>query len=109
MTAAAGPKVVVIGAGVVGAAVAARVAQGDARVTVLDEGAPERRATLASLAWINSNSAWAPRYHALRMRSLALWRRQLEASPGFSARLNGGLCWGATPEECSMRMPGART
>lgn len=98
MSGGASPSVLVIGAGVIGASIARHLALGGARVTILDDGAPETRATRASFAWINSGSGWDSDYHALRMRSLALWR-ELAAAPGVPARLSGGLAWEATTAE----------
>src|SRR5690242_8191031 len=58
-------RCVVIGAGILGAAVAARLAAAGLRVTLLDQDEPGRATSRWSFAWINSNDK-APRpYHDL--------------------------------------------
>jgi glycine/D-amino acid oxidase-like deaminating enzyme len=58
-------RVVVIGAGIVGAAVAAGLTRRGARVTVLEERFPGAGTTGASFAWINANHADSEPYFTL--------------------------------------------
>ncbi len=57
--------VVVIGAGVVGASAAFRLAVAGARVTVLETARPAAGTSSNSFAWINANDKPPPAYHAL--------------------------------------------
>ena len=66
-------RCVVIGAGIMGASVAARLAEVGQRVTLLDRDQPGRGTSRWSLAWLNSNDK-APRpYHDLNHAGLKAW------------------------------------
>ncbi|MBS0562042.1 MAG: FAD-binding oxidoreductase [Proteobacteria bacterium] len=77
-------RVVVIGAGVIGASVAFRLAQGGADVTVLEAGRPGGGTSSRSFAWTNSNNKTPRSYHALNAAGM-------RAHAGLAAR------FGATP------------
>jgi glycine/D-amino acid oxidase-like deaminating enzyme len=65
--------VVVIGAGILGASVAARLAAAGLRVTLLDQDEAGRATSRWSFAWINSNDK-APRpYHDLNHAGIRAW------------------------------------
>lgn len=66
-----GSDVVVIGAGMVGSAVACRLAQGGARVTVVDAGLPASGTSGRSFAWLNANNKPPREYHDLNVASMA--------------------------------------
>jgi len=71
---------VVIGAGVVGASVAARLASAGQRVTLLERDQPGRATSRWSFAWLNSNDK-APRpYHDLNCEGIRAWA---ELAPGL--------------------------
>jgi len=80
-------KVVVIGAGVVGSAIAFRLAEAGASVTVLDGGRVGGGTSGTSFAWTNSHHGNVPpEYHALLMASLALFpevKRQFNDAAWF--------------------------
>ncbi len=62
-----------IGAGVLGASVAARLAAAGAQVTLLEQDQPGRATSRWSLAWLNSNDK-APRpYHDLNQAGIRAW------------------------------------
>jgi D-hydroxyproline dehydrogenase subunit beta len=64
---------VVIGAGILGAAVAARLAEAGLRLTLLDQDHPGHATSRWSFAWINSNDK-APRpYHDLNHAGMRAW------------------------------------
>jgi D-hydroxyproline dehydrogenase subunit beta len=64
---------VVIGAGILGASVAARLASAGLQVTLLDQDQPGRATSRWSLAWLNSNDK-APRpYHDLNHAGMRAW------------------------------------
>jgi glycine/D-amino acid oxidase-like deaminating enzyme len=66
-------RCVVIGAGVMGASVAARLASAGMQVTLLDQDQPGRAASRWSFAWLNSNDK-APRpYHDLNHAGIRAW------------------------------------
>lgn len=63
-------KIAVVGAGVIGATVAARLAQRGAEVTLLDQSSPGSGTTSTSYAWINSNGKEPPAYYRLNLAGL---------------------------------------
>jgi len=88
----------VIGAGVLGVCLAARLAQAGAAVTLLDAAGPGRGATRSSFAWLNSNDKAPRAYHELNHAGLRAWA-ELAASLGQPAwyRPAGNLEWAADP------------
>jgi glycine/D-amino acid oxidase-like deaminating enzyme len=69
-------QVVVVGAGIIGTALAARVAEAGARVSLVDAGPPGGGTTATSLAWLNANRKTPRDYFALNeaaMRDWAAW------------------------------------
>jgi D-hydroxyproline dehydrogenase subunit beta len=87
-------RVVVIGAGVLGACLAARLAEAGAEVTLLDQAQPGRAATRWSFAWLNSNDKGPRAYHDLNHAGMRAWAR-LAASAGGAAwyRPAGNIEW----------------
>ncbi len=86
-------RVVVAGAGIVGAAIAYQLAQSGASVTVIDAEGPATHASRGTFAWINATWAKQPRhYHALNQDGVADWR-ELQASLGIPVRWGGSLEW----------------
>ena len=66
-------RCVVVGAGILGASLAARLAAAGLRVTLLDQDQPGRATSRWSLAWLNSNDK-APRpYHELNHAGMKAW------------------------------------
>ena len=121
-------RVVVIGAGVVGANVAYRLAQAGAEVIVVDAGAPGGGTSGASFAWVNSFWKEPRDYYDLNVAGMAehgrlaeelgggAWRRQVgnlnwEEEPEAHARLREtgraarrvGLCAGVAPPRRGLR------
>jgi D-hydroxyproline dehydrogenase subunit beta len=64
---------VVIGAGVLGASVAARLAGAGVRVTLLDQDEPGRATSRWSFAWLNSNNKSPRPYHDLNHAGIRAW------------------------------------
>ncbi len=88
---------VVIGAGVIGACLAVRLAGAGVQVTLLDQAGPGQAATRWSFAWLNSNDK-APRgYHELNHAGMRAWA-VLAGELGGAAwyRPAGNLEWAAT-------------
>jgi glycine/D-amino acid oxidase-like deaminating enzyme len=79
-------RIVVIGAGIVGASLAMHLAQGGAQVTLLEKVGPAKGATEKSFAWVNTYVA-DPHYRALRLQSLLAYR-------ALDTPLQLGITWG---------------
>lgn len=85
----ASPKIIIIGAGIVGASVAYNLSLRDADVTVIDANSPGMAASHASYAWINAHPKPPRSYHDLNRRSMDVWSR-------WERKLGGdvGITWG---------------
>jgi glycine/D-amino acid oxidase-like deaminating enzyme len=84
-------RVVVAGAGIIGASVAWHLAKAGAEVTVIDRRGPATHASRGSFAWINATWSKQPRhYHALNQAGVAGWRR-LQPELGLPVRWGGSL------------------
>lgn len=89
--AAAGLRVVVAGAGIIGASIAWHLARTGAAVTVIDRQGPATHASRASFAWINATWSKQPQaYHALNQAGVARWK-QLQPELGFPVHWGGSL------------------
>lgn len=82
------PRVGVVGAGIIGASIAAYLVDAGAEVIVFEKEAPASGATRASLAWINPSTVNAD-YRDLRLASMAEWHR-------FQERLQLEVTWGGS-------------
>jgi glycine/D-amino acid oxidase-like deaminating enzyme len=71
-------RVVVIGAGVYGAAVARELTRRGAAVTVVDHGRPAGGTSGATFSWVNSNNKRPRPYHDLNVAGMAAHRRFAE-------------------------------
>ena len=91
--------VVVIGAGIVGASIAWRVASRGARVTIVDRADPGSGASSHSFAWINAGAKEPVGYHNLNRRSLEMWPRFADAlGEDVGLRWGGKVAWEVEPE-----------
>jgi glycine/D-amino acid oxidase-like deaminating enzyme len=87
------PKVIVIGAGVMGASAAFRLAQAGAEVTVLEAGRVGGGTSGISFAWTNSHNKPPRAYHDLNvagMRAHAGLREEFGATPQGASWWHGG-------------------
>lgn len=84
-------NVVVIGAGIVGSAIAYYLSRKGVDVTVIEKEQPASGATGKSFGWINANFPDNPDYYRLRLASIHEYH-------DLSARLEGdsGLTWGGS-------------
>ena len=73
MASAASRRCVVIGAGILGTSVAARLASAGLRVALLDQDQPGRAASRWSFAWLNSNDKAPRAYHDLNHAGIRAW------------------------------------
>jgi glycine/D-amino acid oxidase-like deaminating enzyme len=83
------PRVIVIGAGIIGASIAYRLSRRTPNVTVLDAAKPGMAASRASYAWMNARPKPPREYHALSRMGLDAWSR-------LERKLRGdiGITWG---------------
>ena len=89
---------IVIGAGVVGASVAYRLAAEGARVTVVDGGAPGGGTSGASFAWANAFDKPPRAYHDLNAAGLAEHAALADELGGDWFRRVGNLQWEEQPD-----------
>lgn len=90
-----GPKrIIVIGAGIVGASLAYHLASKGAKVTVVEAGGIASGVTRTSFAWINTAYAGPDPIAALRGAAIAAYRRLETRVPGLDVRWNGALSYG---------------
>ncbi len=68
------PHILVIGAGIIGSAIAYRLAP-HASVTVLEAATPATLASGNSFGWINASFFHNPDHHRLRVEAIAAWAR----------------------------------
>lgn len=93
-------QVVVIGAGVYGAAVTAELARRGASVTVVDGGLPASGTSGASFSWTNSLGKEPKAYHDLNVAGMEAHRRLAESVPGSDwYQERGTLKWGGDDAE----------
>jgi D-hydroxyproline dehydrogenase subunit beta len=78
-------RFVVIGAGVLGASIAARLAAAGMSVMLLDQDEPGRGTSRWSFAWVNSNDKGPKAYHDLNHAGLRAWA---DLAPGLD-----GAAW----------------
>jgi glycine/D-amino acid oxidase-like deaminating enzyme len=73
---------VVIGAGIIGACVATRLAASGIGVTLLDQDQPGRDTSRWSFAWLNSNNKAPRHYHDLNQAGIRAWAELAPALDG---------------------------
>ncbi|MEO0410455.1 MAG: FAD-dependent oxidoreductase [Pseudomonadota bacterium] len=86
-------KVVVVGAGIVGASIAYFLAKNGAKVTIIDKEGPASHASKGTFAWINASWAKQPRdYHSLNQLGVSGWH-YLEQDLAIPMRWSGAFEW----------------
>ena len=93
-------RAIIIGAGIIGAALADRLTRDGADVTVIEEHRPGAGTTGSSLAWLNANDPGDPDYHALRVEALRAWpalAAEFADPPGY--RATGNTAWAVTDQD----------
>jgi glycine/D-amino acid oxidase-like deaminating enzyme len=89
-------RVVVAGAGIVGASIAWHLAKAGALVTVIDKEGPATHASRGTFAWINATWAKQPHsYHSLNQESVSNWAN-LQQALNLPVRWGGSIEWFAT-------------
>ena len=87
-------NVTVIGAGILGAAIAWRLARRGVHVSLIDKDQPGHGASSHSFAWINAGAKEPIGYHNLNRRSLEMWPRFAVGIGDDGDPDNVGLRWG---------------
>ncbi|MDH4126433.1 MAG: FAD-binding oxidoreductase [Gammaproteobacteria bacterium] len=86
-------RIVVAGAGIIGASIAFHLAKAGAAVTIIDKERPASHASRGTFAWINATWAKQPRsYHAFSQASVAYWH-ELHQALDLPVRWGGSLEW----------------
>lgn len=83
-------KVIVVGAGIIGAGIALRLARAGFQVVVIAGQTP--LATSASFGWINASFFLDDDHHRLRAEGIAAWHRLTE-EVAIDLHWSGCLCW----------------
>src|SRR6201996_8286979 len=94
-----GRRFVVVGAGVLGVTLTARLAEAGAAVTLLEQARPGHAATRSSFAWLNANNKVPRAYHDLNHAGLRAWSARADGlgRPDWY-RPSGNLEWAVTPD-----------
>ncbi len=98
------PRIVVIGAGVMGASVAYRLAMAGASVTVLEAGRIGGGTSTCSFAWTNSNDKEPRAYHDLNvagMKAHAALAEEFGATPWWHG--GGNVEWTAPEDRAALQ------
>lgn len=91
---AAGKRVVVIGAGIVGASVAYHLASKGAKVIVIEAGEIASGVTGHSFAWLNTTHSWPDPIAPLRSAAIAEYHRLEAELPDLNVQWTGALTYG---------------
>jgi glycine/D-amino acid oxidase-like deaminating enzyme len=85
-------RVIVIGAGIMGASIAYHLAKRGAQVIILEKERPGAGATKNSFAWLNAGSKRPRSYYELNLLGIFGWRR-LQQEIGFPVQWGGSIEW----------------
>jgi len=89
-------RVIVVGAGIMGASIAYHLAKQGAAVTLLEKEHPAAGTTKNSFAWLNASGKSPRSYYELNLAGMEGWRRlQLEIGSELPLQLGGSLQWSA--------------
>jgi fructosyl amine oxidase (glucosone-forming) len=98
----AGPRIAVVGGGVLGVSTAAQLAARGARVTLLTAAGLASGASGRSLSWLNSFGRRSPEYHRLRLLGLDRYRTLASRIP-CAVAFDGALSWAAPGDVADLR------
>lgn len=85
-------KIIILGAGLIGASVAFQLARMGRQVTVVEAGLPAGAASGRSFGWINASFSLSAAHFALRVAGMAAHQRLAQVLPGHH-RVSGCLWW----------------
>jgi glycine/D-amino acid oxidase-like deaminating enzyme len=87
-------RVVIVGAGIIGASIAYHLVERGANVTVLEKIQPGSGATRNSFAWLNATFSKQPRsYYELNLAGIAGWRRLSLQFRDLRVQWGGSVQW----------------
>ena len=86
-------KIIIVGAGIIGATLAFHLTRAGAAVTVFESAQPASAATGRSFGWINASFYANPAHHRLRVASMLAWQRQSALLPEAAPNWQGCLWW----------------
>jgi glycine/D-amino acid oxidase-like deaminating enzyme len=88
-------RIVIAGAGIIGASIGYHLAKRGVQVTVLDAEQPGSGATGKSLGWINATFSKRPRaYFDFNFAGMAAWRRlEIELDGQLNVQWGGSVAW----------------
>lgn len=86
-------KIAIVGAGLIGAALAFQLSRRGADVTVIDAGLPGQAASGRSFGWLNASFFADEAHFRLRLAGLEAWRRLKADVPELALRWPGALWW----------------
>src|ERR1700753_3734595 len=94
-----GRRFVVVGAGVLGVTLTARLAEAGAHLPLLEQTRPGHAATRSSFAWLNANNKVPRAYHDLNHAGLRAWSSLAErlGRPDWYGP-SGNREWAVTPQ-----------
>ena len=105
-----GLKVVVVGAGIIGASIGYHLSRRSVALTVVDKGRPGSGASSHSFAWINATAKSPAAYHDFNRRSLEMWSRfARDLGVDLGLRWGGQLEWEATTEGAGLLQERVKT
>ncbi len=99
MSNAAGTRVVVVGAGIVGASLAYHLASNGADVTLVEAASIASGVTATSFAWITASHSGADPIAQLRGSAIGAYQRLEEQVPDLKIRWTGALSYGENGDE----------
>ncbi len=86
-------RTIVVGAGIIGALTAFRLAEAGAEVTVIEAGIPAAAASGASFGWVNASFYLNREHFDLRAAGVEAHRRVADQLNSRATRWTGCLCW----------------
>lgn len=84
-------KVIIVGAGIIGATIAYHLTKNGVDVTVVTDSTPG--ATEASFGWINASFYADEAHHRLRVEGMEAYARLIKAEPNLPIQMKGALWW----------------
>ena len=87
------PRILIIGAGIIGASIGYHLAKAGAAPLMVDAGTGAGEATSASWGWLNATWGNSDSYALLRRQSLRLWRQLKSEIPELPVRFCGSLTY----------------
>jgi len=96
-------KVIVVGAGLIGASIGLQLQRQGADVTFVEAGLPASAASGRSFGWINAGFYLDQTHHHLRAEAMAAWHRLHRMLPKLALEWCGCLSWDISGDELEAR------